>query len=360
MPVLGHAFVGLGIGLAIRPAIQRRSPTPGIEARSPLWLPAVVTIAYLPDIVTQVALLAGWSDGRLLGHSAIFAVAVSPAVAAVLMRLAPVSFVRALLISVLSLLVHDVLDVVQATDRTPWWPLSDRRVGIDLAVLPTDVVREAVIFGTLFLAFLALRQIMRRSAPRGAVDPSKSGDGHARRAWLERTGIGAIVLIAALTHELRDVRESQLEAGRALIRQGACQAGLEALARAARWPSTAKSGRIDYLRAEAYARMGDRRSAEVHYLRAYRADPGYLWTVADLALFYASSSDPLAERERLVVPYVTLLQTEFAAHPALPEVLARVQRKLETSGPGQPRPSATLDGSGLALGTVRTSSCSPP
>jgi hypothetical protein len=56
-----------------------------------LWLPAVVTLAYLPDIVAQLSTHRGMGDGRLLGHSVMFAVAVPPGIAAVLMRLAPVS-----------------------------------------------------------------------------------------------------------------------------------------------------------------------------------------------------------------------------------------------------------------------------
>jgi membrane-bound metal-dependent hydrolase YbcI (DUF457 family) len=356
MPVLGHAFVGLGIGMAIRPVIRGPSQAPGVEARSPFWLPAIVAIAYLPDVVTQVALLAGWSDGRLLAHSVMFAVAVSPAVAALLMRLAAVPFLRAFLVSLLSLLVHDVLDLVQATDRTPWWPLSDRRVSIDLVLLPTDSVREAAMFGALLFAFVALRHVMRPRVARGVLDLSLSGKGYARRVWLGRASIVAIVVTAALTHELRDVRETQLEAGLALIHQGAYQAARGALGSAERWPSTAKSGRIDYLRAEAHAGMNDLRSAEVHYLRAHWADPGYVWPVADLAVFYASSSHPPAERRRLVAPWVKLLCTDFAAHAALPDVLARVERKLQTPGPGNLGSSATSDESGFT--TAKTLSCS--
>jgi membrane-bound metal-dependent hydrolase YbcI (DUF457 family) len=361
MPVLGHALVGLGIGMAIRPATRSRSKTAAVEARSPLWLPAVVTISYLPDIVTQVSLIVGWSDGRLLGHSAVFAVAVAPAAAAVLMRLTAVPFVRSFIVALLSLLVHDVLDVMQATDSTPWWPLSDRHVGIDLALLPTDSVHEAAMFSALLIVFLALRHVMQRRAAREALDLSMSSKGHARQVWLGRASIAAIVFTAALTHQLRDVREAQLEAGRALIGDGAYQAALDALAGAERWPSTAKSGRVDHLRGEAYAGMDDRQSAELHYLRAHRADPGYVWTVADLAVFYASSSHPLADRRRLAAPYVGMLCTTFAAHRALPEILARVERKLETSRPGTPGSPQPLR-THLARrspATARPSSCAP-
>ena len=143
--------------------------------------------------------------------------------------------------------------------------------------------------------------------------------------------VGIVVLAALVTHSLRDQREAQLDRGRTLVEQGAYQAALEALARAEPWPSPTKPGRIDYARAEAYAGMGDRQRAEVYYLRAYRADRTYFWVVADLALFYASSDLPVAERRRLAAPYLRRLRSEFAGNPALPEILARVERKLAAS-----------------------------
>ena len=54
----------------------------------------------------------------------------------------------------------------------------------------------------------------------------------------------------------------------------------------------------------------------------------YFWAVADLALFYASSDEPVAVRRRLAAPYLSRLQTEFPGHPALSEMLTRVERKL--------------------------------
>ena len=328
MPVLGHAFVGLAIGVSTKPSARGRSEPPGIGAALALWLPAVVILAYLPDIVAQLGLIAGWSDSRLLGHSVLFAVAVSPAIAAVLMRLARVSFLRAFVTALVSLLVHDVLDLGQATDRAPWWPLSDRPIGSDLGFIPTDLLREAAVFGGLLLAFLALHHLAHRWAGQSAVHPPIPGNGRAPLVWLGRAFIVAVILAAVVTHSLRDAREYQFETARALIEQRAYQAGLEALARAEPWPSTSKPGRIDYARAETYAGMGDRRRAEIYYLRAYRADPTYFWAVADLAFFYASSNAPEAERRRLAAPYVSRLRSEFAGHPALPEVLARVERKL--------------------------------
>lgn len=334
MPVLGHTFVGLAIGVSTKPSARRHSEPPGIAAASALWLPAVVVLAYLPDIVAQLGLIAGWSDGRLLGHSVLFALAVSPAIAAVLMRLTRVSFPRAFVTALLSLLVHDVLDLGQATDRAPWWPLSDRPIGVDLGLIPTGLLREAAVFGGLLVGFLALRRLAHRWVSQSAVHPPIPGNGHAWPVWLGRAFLVGVVLAAVVTHSLRDAREAQLEAARDLVEQRAYQAGLEALARAEPWPSTTKPGRIDYLRAEAYAGMGDRRRAEAYYLRAYRADRTYFWAVADLALFYASSDGPVSERRRLTAPYLSRLRSEFPRHPALPEMLSRVERKLAAPRPG--------------------------
>jgi hypothetical protein len=89
------------------------------------------------------------------------------------------------------------------------------------------------------------------------------------------------------------------------------------------------------VRAEAYAGMGDRGRAEIYYLRAYRADRTYFWAVADLALFYASSEEPVEERRRLAAPYLSRLRTEFVGHPALPAILSRVEQKLAVSRAGE-------------------------
>ena len=328
MPVLGHAFAGLAIGVTTRPSALGRSEPPAIGPVSALWLPAVLTLAYLPDIVAQLGLISGWSDGRLLGHSVVFGIAVSPPIAAGLMRLARVSFPRAFVTALVSVLGHDALDMAQATDRAPWWPLSDRPVGFDLGLIPTALLPEFAVFGGFLLAFLALRHAGQRWVARNAVDRVIPIEGRTRWIWLGRVFIVAIVLAAVVTHSLRDARDAQLEAARVLVEEGAYQAGLQALARAEGWPSTTKPGRIDYVRAEAYAGMGDRRRAESYYLRAYRADRTYFWTVADLALFYASSAEQVTERRRRAAPYVSQLRTEFTGHRALLQVLARVERKL--------------------------------
>ena len=319
MPVLGHAFVGLAFGISTRPPLQGESSG---DATATLWVPAMVTLAYLPDIVTQGALLAGWDEGRLVGHSFIFATIASALIGALLKRIVAISFARAFVCCLASLVIHDILDLAQTTGRAPWWPLSDHAVNLGLGFLPTDLLGEGLLFGMLFLAILGLRYAVLPKPPLGHTPHG---------AWLGRTFFAAIILSAMLTHRSRDERELQLEAGRALIEAGAYRAALDALDGADRWPSTAKAGRIDHLRAEAFAGIGDRRRAETHYLRAYTADPTYFWTVADLAFFYASSNAPGPERHRQAAPYVNRLRTEFSGHPAFSRILTRVERRLATS-----------------------------
>src|SRR5262245_7062841 len=210
MPVLGHAFVGLAIGIATRPLTRDRSQAPGRVACA-LWLPASVTLAYFPDLVTQLGVLTGWSDGRLLGHSILLVLPASLAIAAVLMRLTAVSFTRALFTSLVSLLLHDVLDVAQASDRAPWWPLSARRVGSDSAFFPTDSVHEAVVFGSLLLAFLAVLRVARWDPGHSVANRWSVVKGHSWRVWLGAALIVSVVLAAVVTHALRDAREAQLE-----------------------------------------------------------------------------------------------------------------------------------------------------
>jgi hypothetical protein len=205
-------------------------------------------------------------------------------------------------------------------------------------------LREAALFGGLLVGFFALRYLAHRWVGRRTVSETGESTEPAWIVWLGRAFIGAVVVAAVVTHSLRDAREAQLETARDLVGHGQFQAGLEALARAEPWPSSSKPGRIDYVRAEAYAGMGDRRHAEAHYLRAYQADRTYFWTVADLALFYASSDESLAERRRLAAPYLSRLRAVFAGHPALPHILSRVQRKLAAPQPrGAPDSSPKPD-----------------
>jgi len=326
VPLIGHALVGWATALESQPKGHGRGGGTGT-----LFVPVVIAAAYFPDAFAQLGLLAGWPDASRAGHSLLLALVATPAVAAVVSAAGGFSYAKGLVVAGISIGLHDVLDILQSTDRQPLWPLADRPLALPRPLLPESPIGEAVVFGVLFLLYLGVARLRRR--------PGAGGEGRAPRgrlAWAGRIATAALVTLAVATHGLRGRRESQLEAARASIEQGDVRAGLLLLADAARWPSTARAGRVDYLRAEAYAARGERALAEEHYLRSRRADPAYFWSLADLALFYASGPEPADERRRRVLPLLERLRADHRAHSALPRVLARVERALG-------RPAGDLD-----------------
>jgi len=116
MPVLGHAFVGLLMGEAVSPGRTAPRPAKG------LGVPVLVGLAYLPDIAAQPLLLAGVSLGRVVTHSVLFAVVVSVGLAPILARVTGLSCRRAFVIILVSVGLHDLLDVLQVCrSRSSGW-----------------------------------------------------------------------------------------------------------------------------------------------------------------------------------------------------------------------------------------------
>ena len=105
MPVLGHAFAGLAIGIA-----TEASP-PKARAVSAWWIPTAAVLSYLPDLSTQLLHLAGWSRARVFSHSLVFAFVASVAVVPWLKHLNRISTARAFLISSACIAGHDLLDL---------------------------------------------------------------------------------------------------------------------------------------------------------------------------------------------------------------------------------------------------------
>jgi hypothetical protein len=331
MPLLGHAFVGLATGLVIRPFPPNEGPmTTGGRAAAAFWLPATVALAYLPDLATEGGRLVGVGQARVIAHSVLFALGMAPVIAALGVRLGGLSWPRALGITLGSILLHDALDVAQSSDRHPWWPFSDHPAGLGAGLVPADPRREALLFAALFAFFLIGRMLVTRIRSRAYVPPAPTP-----LTWAGRAFILLFVVAAALTHVLRDAREHELDDARLMLEQERPREALRTLAHAERWPSTAKPGRVDHLRGEAWLKLGDRVQAEHYYRRSYEADRDFFWVVADLAAFYATSDDPAAERRQRVAPYLDRLRHDFEDHPALPAILARVERKLASPARGQ-------------------------
>ena len=316
MPVVGHAFVGAATALATARQGDAASPA----GRRPLWIPVLVLLAYLPDLPGSILAGARFAEARAFGHSVLFAAIVSVPLGLVLARWAGLRSRAGMAIVAASLLVHDGLDILQSTDRNPLWPFTRETWSLGHPLLPHGTAAELVLFGGAFALFAAA--LVRRE---GRSAWSALGG---RSGLLGALAMGLVMVVAVGVHLARGARERAYRAAETLIRSGRYVESLALLDRAEAWPSVTTAGRIDYLRAEAYQGLGETALAEEHYLRSFRANPGYFWLLADLAAFYAGSERPLAERRRLVDPLVTRLREEFSDEEELPEVLARIERRL--------------------------------
>jgi membrane-bound metal-dependent hydrolase YbcI (DUF457 family) len=283
----------------------------------------VVALAYVPDMVAQPGLIAGWRAASRAGHSLLFAAVFSFVLALVLVRLAPPLWRRTAATAFLSLVLHDIADILSTTGRTPLWPVSRWSPDSVADVLPSGIIGELLVF----LPFALAAYGWRHWGVSG-----HGGDG-SRRDYLparvmSATGIMGIAAVAVLTSHLRTEHARALRQARAFIEQHDYVGAMDAADRADWWPSATRRSRIDYVRAEAALGVGDRDAAEQYYRRSYRADPAYFWPVADLAVLYASADASDAERHRLSAPWVEILRTQFAFHPALAPTIARVERAL--------------------------------
>jgi tetratricopeptide (TPR) repeat protein len=287
-----------------------------------------IILAYLPDIAAQFAAFAGWRYAGSFTHSIGFAVAAAGAAGLLAVCLSG-SFRSMAALTLLSVLAHNLMDLGQGPgSRLFGWPLYLQPID-SLSLIPRSLVGESAVLGV--AAGVALL-VTHRWQPRRSWDrTSRPVVSSTPRDLLSAGVSAAMLLLAATTHYLRDQRESNLVEARRLAAGHQYAETLEMLDRAGAWPSTARPGRIEHLRAEAYAGLGDLHSAERLYREAYELDPDYFWSVGDLAVFYARSDLPRDERVRLVEPYVRRLQQDFATHPALEVFLARINRHLADS-----------------------------
>jgi membrane-bound metal-dependent hydrolase YbcI (DUF457 family) len=326
MPVIGHAFVGLGTGLQFEPAARRDRQPPSPLTRA-LWLPAVVAVSYVPDIVTQLGSMAGLAHANLAGHSLIVALAGGLGIAALWAAMTGLSFPRLLAISIGSILGHDLLDLLQTTDRAPFWPWSTHIVSVG-AILPRRTLIEGPLFLLLFVLYVLWRMRTGRSLEllRALVDLRPRAASAA--VWAARAAVVAILLTATGTHALRAERERAAREAGLLNAQGRYEDALRVVDTADRWPWPARPGRLDIIRGEAHEALGQPATAERYFLQAYREDPTNFWAVADLAEFYAARDAPPDDRRRLTQLYTDELRRRFPRHEHLHDVLARVDRKL--------------------------------
>lgn len=322
MPVIGHAFVGIVAAHGFEPGGPRHPHTLRPVART-FWTPALVALAYFPDVVTQLGLWLGFASAKLAGHSMPLGVLAGLIIGYAWARWSGGSMRLLIGLATGSILLHDVLDLLHASDRVPLWPITAGIIGAGWRAFPNRLWSEALIYGGLCAAYEGWRFYTRRHQMRDAARaPSPIP------RWIARVLVVGIVIAAVVIQSARGYRRRQLNAGERLLRRGEFSQALEAFRRAEGWPAAARPGRIDLLRGEAYEGLGNLVRAEAYYLRAYRTDPGDFWAVADLAEYYAAHAASAQERRRRTAPYVEELRQRFPDNEALPGVLDRVERRI--------------------------------
>jgi hypothetical protein len=317
VPVVGHVWIGWATAVLVpRPASRP-------EVWRVWWIPALIALAYAPDIAGNLLHAAGVAHGRAISHSAPFALVCAGAIAAAWHRSGGTAW-RAFLLTLASVWLHDLADLMQGSPTAAWWPVPAGRDYLAF-ILPDRIRGEVLVFGTMWVVVALVSGALRgrstgtRRALREFV-PGGAG-------WI---GLMLVLGIAVALNSTRGRRERDLREAARLNAAGRHVRALEALDRADKWPRFGRPGRIEYLRGEAYAQMGDVERAEMYYRRVIEADPDYIWAIADLALLYASSEDDIATRRRRVEPLVERMKRDFADHRALNRLLQRIERELGT------------------------------
>jgi membrane-bound metal-dependent hydrolase YbcI (DUF457 family) len=332
MPVLGHAFVGWATALSTSPPrLPLRSPQRAAIVGA-FWVPLLIGLAYVPDITRQGLDLLSVRGSGIATHSLLFALLASASLGLAVTWATSLDPRASIALTFVSITIHDLLDIAQATDRQLFWPWSTWQVTLGLPEIFTTPSAELVGYGSLFGIFLlgraALGRSRKTSGTQGrSIAPQAAS---ATVTWTAWAIIVVIMLAAGGTHYLRDRRERQLELARTLAEAGDYRAVFDALDGSDRWPAVAKPGRSAYIRGLAYEGLGDRKGAEHWLVEAHRSDPAYFWALADLAALYASGDEPSADRRRRVAPYLHQLETDFSTHPALSLTLEHVEGMLHT------------------------------
>lgn len=108
-------------------------------------------------MLAQLALFVEAVDARQSTHALPSALIISLLVTPFLIRIVGASARRTFIITFVALALHDVLDVLQATDRMLWWPLSHHAVWHGESLLPTTPLKEAIGFGLPCMLALIIR-----------------------------------------------------------------------------------------------------------------------------------------------------------------------------------------------------------
>jgi hypothetical protein len=320
MPVIGHTFIGVIVAREVIPDGPGALRTAGPLTRA-LWVPAIVTLSYLPDVVTQCGVWLQLSWAQAAGHSVPVACVLGVALGAIWSRLTRLSFGRLAALAAGVIVLHDVMDLLQDAERMPFWPLSTRQIGVDWLMFTDRLVGELVVFGVPFAAYLVSRLTRGRPAD---LAPSS-----AVTRWVTGALVGVVLIASLGVVHLRQERRVQMDRAEELLRAARFDEALAAIDAAERWPSAVGHG--DLLRGRVYLGMGQYDRAEEAFMRAHQKDPDAFWPTALLAEFHASTGPDETRRARSA-PYVDILRNRFAGHEAATRVLERID---QNSGEGR-------------------------
>src|SRR5206468_552502 len=122
------------------------------------------------------------------------------------------------------------------------WPWL-RIVTTNRSLLPTRLVSEGLLFGSLFLLFAAWRLLTGRTL--GSLTARPRSNAALVSGWIMHAAVAAMIVIAIVTHAFRQRVERQLDVAERLLDRGQYAEALQ-LADAAdgRWLSAVKPGRI--------------------------------------------------------------------------------------------------------------------
>ncbi len=327
MPLTGHAIAGATTALLVSPEILRNRQISQQSVTQ--WIPFNAAIAYGPDIATELLFLAGWPNAKTCCHSFLFAGIAALICTFVLRSMFSAPALRRFFFFLGVIALHDILDMLQSSNRLPLWPFSD--LIISWPLIPEDPLYEGLLFLVLFAVFLTFFIHAQRETPFQKTIP----ENHATKPRYSGLFIIlSLVLIATAitTHQTRILREKQLNLARKYIAAKQYSRGLSLLRQAQRWPAKIHPGRVEYLQGYILGQTEKWKEAEEKYLLSWKKNHRYFWTIADLIILYAQQDIPLSKKLQLIKPWYRRLITDFARHPDLPEYQEKL-RQLLGEGP---------------------------
>ena len=317
MPVVGHAFYGVATAISVRPKHRVR------PARlQTMWVGLAVVLAYVPDLANYALRFLGVQNARVVSHSLLFAVVAAAVYGIGMAAISGTSMGTMFGFALFSIASHDLLDLLQATDRVPLWPLSNREFGLGFSLISSNLLLECGVFGGVFVVFVSAWHWRHPGELRAMWQSMRSG-------WATYALIAVVLAFALTTDYLRDRRDDDLEHAVVMTERGDYRAALYYAQQAERWPATAREAHLLTVKGEAYEKLGNDTLAEQMYLRAHALDSSYFYAVANLALLYARSDLPLESRRHIVRPWIAILRgREFREEPDLPVTLRSLELHL--------------------------------